>query len=320
MSACVWKVDDNGKLRKKGKGEAEMVSAFTDSVKGFGLKMTEAELQQVNVFREAQGRLPLTESPGLRFLRYGNVQRGTTVSSTVQYTSWNNEKMLQQTIDYMDAAEVLYPNHQLHFQFDWSSGHAKRSDNGLSAMDVNLNYGGKQRRMRDSLLTADCIGPHPTVANGVDYAVRASQTQTMCFGVSTAELIVPPPFNKPNAPRQDVLNDDGSVKTEGFEGKPKGAAQILFESGWWHPSGKMVGSMPRVCKVTGKRFDNGKPLPEETMVVDLVLGKRPDFLNELSELAKVRCLLIPSALPLCHLSYPCSTSVRSFTPAVTSSK
>lgn len=79
----------------------------------------------------------------------------------------------------------------------------------------------------------------------------------------------------------------GSVKTEGFEGKPKGAAQILFESGWWHPSGKMVGSMPRVCKVTGKRFDNGKPLPEETMVVDLVLGKRPDFLNELSELAKV---------------------------------
>jgi hypothetical protein len=89
-------------------------------------------------------------------------------------------------------------------------------------MDVNLNYGGKQRRMRDSLLTADCIGPHPTVANGVDYAVHAGQTQTMCFGVSTessglrstAQLIVPPPFNKPNAPRHDVLNDDGAVSVD----------------------------------------------------------------------------------------------------------
>ena len=41
--------------------------------------------------------------------------------------------------------------------------------------------------------------------NGVDYAVRAGQTQTMCFGVSTAQLIVPPPFNKPNAPRRCLL-------------------------------------------------------------------------------------------------------------------
>ena len=50
--------------------------------------------------------------------------------------------------------------------------------------------------------------------NGVDYAVRAGQTQTMCFGVSTAQLIVPPPFNKPNAPRHDVLNDDGAVSVD----------------------------------------------------------------------------------------------------------
>jgi hypothetical protein len=50
--------------------------------------------------------------------------------------------------------------------------------------------------------------------NGVGYAVRAGQTQTMCFGVSTAQLIVPPPFNKPNAPRHDVLNDDGAVSVD----------------------------------------------------------------------------------------------------------
>jgi hypothetical protein len=80
------------------------------------------------------------------------------------------------------------------------------------------------------------------------------------------------------------------VKKEAFEGKPKGIKQILFESGWWNPSARMIATMPRKCKVTGERYDGKGPLPAEDRVGDLVLAKRPDFANELSELAKVRCL------------------------------
>jgi hypothetical protein len=88
--------------------------------------------------------------------------------------------------------------------------------------------------------------------------------------------------------------------TPGFEGKPKGIAQILFESGWWHPTNKMVASMPRLNKLTGKRFDNGKDPPSEDMVGELVLAARADFQAELSELAKVSSfsfLLVSGSTP-----------------------
>jgi hypothetical protein len=290
MSACVWSVDGHGKLRKKGKGATEMVSAFTVESRGLGLPLSADELRAVNEKRAERGRAPLTESPGTRHLQFGKDK------DTVW---WNNEQMVEQTIDFMDAAEVVYPGHQLHMEFDWSSGHSKRSDDGLSVGSMNWGHGGKQHNLRPSKLTAACIGPHPTVRNGHDYAVRAGEVQEFVYGVSTADRQVPPPFNKPDAPRQDSTDSGGKV-TPGFEGKPKGIAQILFESGWWHPTNKMVASMPRLNKLTGKRFDNGKDPPSEDMVGELVLAARADFQAELSELAKVSSfsfLLVSGSTP-----------------------
>ena len=65
--------------------------------------------------------------------------------------------------------------------------------------------------------------------------------------------------------------------------------QVLFETGWWDPDPavKMVGSMPTLNQV-GKRKENGKEPPKKEHVLDLLLGSRPDFRDELSELAKVR--------------------------------
>ena len=77
--------------------------------------------------------------------------------------------------------------------------------------------------------------------------------------------------------------------------------QVLFETGWWDPDPavKMVGSMPTL--VAGKRKDNGKEPPKKEHVLDLLLGSRPDFRDELSELAKVR-------------EYPNSLLSKFFTP------
>ena len=62
-------------------------------------------------------------------------------------------KMVQQVVDYMDAAEVIYPDMQLHMEFDWSSGHSKRSDDGLAVASMNWGYGGKEKELRlDHLL------------------------------------------------------------------------------------------------------------------------------------------------------------------------
>eukprot|EP01047_Picozoa_sp_COSAG01_P060206 COSAG01_NODE_7345_length_3242_cov_6.925867_1_plen_476_part_10 len=295
MSTCHWKVDEHGKLRKKGKGQTEMVSAFTDQTRGLALPLSATELQQVNDLRRTKyGRPPLTESPGVRYLQFGKDK------DTVW---WNNEQMVQQTVDYMDAAEVIYPDMQLHMEFDWSSGHSRRSDDGLAVASMNWGYGGKQQHLRPSKLTAACIGPYPTVYDGHDYAVKAGETQQFTYGVSTPEHpVLPPavPKSAQGAPRHDIVDGATGKTIRGFEGKPKGIAQILFETGWWNPNDKMVGSMPRLHKLTGKRYDNGKDPPTEDMVGELVLAARADFLQELSELAKVSSfsfLLVSGSTP-----------------------
>ena len=103
--------------------------------------------------------------------------------------------MAEQATDFLDMMEFLYPEMQVHCQFDWyvacthtrisllvtlhryrsdiagaggvrSSGHSKRSDDGLATGGMNWSYGGKhwqKMSMRSSQLTAECIGPHPAL-------------------------------------------------------------------------------------------------------------------------------------------------------------
>jgi hypothetical protein len=117
---------------------------------------------------------------------------------------------------------------------------------------------------------------------------------------------VMPPFYDLDACRVDIpaLDGDGGAEKgkQGFEGKPKGMQQVMFETGWWDPDPavKMVGSMPTL-NPAGKRKDNGKEPPKKEHVLDLLLGSRPDFRDELSELAKVR-------------EYPNSLLSKFFTP------
>lgn len=214
---------------------------------------------------------------------------------------WDNPKMLTQTEDYMDAFETVYPNMQMVVQFDWSSGHAAGSGDGLNVNKMNSKWGGKNSEtfsMRDSVLTAEMIGPHPaTMKVGgieVDCKLKAGDAQSFRFGVSVdGQPPVMPPFYDLDACRVDIPASDGDGGAEkgkqGFEGKPKGMQQVMFETGWWDPDPtvKMVGSMPTLNQA-GKRKDNGKEPPKKEHVLDLLLGSRPDFRDELSELAKVR--------------------------------
>ena len=42
---------------------------------------------------------------------------------------------------------------------DRSSGHMKGKEDGLKTEVMNCNWGGKQRVIRNSVLTVDCLGP-----------------------------------------------------------------------------------------------------------------------------------------------------------------
>ena len=68
------------------------MSAFQDEKRGFSLPLSADELAKVNFFRQQEGRSPLKETPGLRFLLPGKNGKG----------YWGFADFEQQAIDTMD--------------------------------------------------------------------------------------------------------------------------------------------------------------------------------------------------------------------------
>ena len=134
---------------EKSAGPGEMISAFQDEYRGFGLVLSEEELAMVNNFRRTKSRPPLESSPGSRFLLYRKHRDG----------SWGYDEFAQQVVDVMDCRDALYPEHQLMIEINHSAGHAKFRDDALHVGHMDVKYGGKQRVLRDTKLTEGCVGP-----------------------------------------------------------------------------------------------------------------------------------------------------------------
>ena len=66
--------------------------------------------------------------------------------------------MILQIEDCVDCLKTLYPQYAYEFELDHSSGHNSERIDGLSITAMNLGWGGKQRRMRNSILTKEDLG------------------------------------------------------------------------------------------------------------------------------------------------------------------
>ena len=67
---------------------------------------------------------------------------------------WTRDKFIAQIENAVLIAELKYPKEERWrdvWIFDHSSCHAAMADNALDAAKMNVNPGGKQRKMRDSL-------------------------------------------------------------------------------------------------------------------------------------------------------------------------
>ncbi|CAN0317357.1 unnamed protein product, partial [Hapterophycus canaliculatus] len=144
-----WVIQGVRGLRKKTGGPGEVVSAFQDERYGFGLPLSDEKLNEINEVRKMQGKKALSRSPGLRFLVYGGQKDG----------CWGFDQFREQVEDMMDAHEVIEPHMQLVIEVDHSSGHAKQREDGLNVANMNVRYGGKQRVLRDTVMTEGCVGP-----------------------------------------------------------------------------------------------------------------------------------------------------------------
>ncbi|CAN0430198.1 unnamed protein product, partial [Pylaiella littoralis] len=266
-----WVIQGVSGMRKKTEGPGLMVSAFQDERNGFGLPLPGDVLAQVNAKRALDDKPALKRSPGVRYLEYGKNKDG----------YWGYDKFKEQIEDVLDAAECLEPDLQLTVEIDHSSGHTKQREDGLHVSNMNVKYGGKQKVLRDTVVTEDWLGPgeakmyfadgkwstkYSEGAEVVDLKLKAGNTQSSTFAEGA-----PPPFYDWDAPRTDVKVTEGTKEKvkEGFEGKPKGEKQYLWERGWW------------------KEGMSGTKGVADDMNVEKVLQALPDFETERTALQEV---------------------------------
>ena len=84
-------------------------------------------------------------SSGLDFLSYGSG------------VWWYFENFSVQVDLLLDVFDVRYPNMQLLLEVDHSSGHTKQQKDGLNVDEMNLKHGGKQGKLRSSVMTETTV-------------------------------------------------------------------------------------------------------------------------------------------------------------------
>jgi hypothetical protein len=78
--------------------------------------------------------------------------------------------MVLQVEDCCDVVTNLYPQYDFLFLVDHSSGHDKQREDGLNVSRMTRNFGGAQRKMRDTQIKQEkgYLGPFPRILNPGD--------------------------------------------------------------------------------------------------------------------------------------------------------
>ena len=140
-------------LRPKSKGVGIMVSDFVDERSGY-LSLTDEE------FDKASQTNPDIVKQARCLLLYGESKEG----------YWTNEKFMEQMKHAVAIAKIRYPKEEgwkVVWVFDQSSCHKAMASDALDVAKMNVNPGGKQSKMRDT--------------------VWAGQPQKMCFNIGIAK-------------------------------------------------------------------------------------------------------------------------------------
>lgn len=230
--------------------------------------------------------------------------------------------------DVCDVLFYLYPDCDICFEVDNSSGHGKAKDDGLNVMKMNSGWGGKQSKVRDSVITENCLGVYnPTLklgdtqsmifqpgclpphfdakAQADDRILTVPKTRQLTKAELQLAILTAHPLSQVNNLKVDELRQRASEfnppiattiteisKEEGYLGKPKGVKQVLVERGLLDPSN------------IGKYYLDkiGTDEEEEPYCLRALLAKCADFEAEETKMTFVmRQLGVEVELsPICH--------------------
>jgi hypothetical protein len=208
---------------------------------------------------------PLTTSPFYLEFEYGASFEG----------YWTYDSMVLQLEDCADVVKTLYQQYDFLFLFDHSCGHDCMPDDALKVDGMNKGYGGEQNKMKASIINSvdGYLGPHEhdrklkvgdeqKMIFGPDdegpywmTPEEKEKTRKDQYGLATTqreytkpqliEMLKREGIMSPKGNRQqirDMAQEAGLALTylkreiiQGWEGKPKGMEQILWERGWIDP-------------------------------------------------------------------------------------
>jgi len=275
FSSRVWQSKYGQPLRPKGPGTGVMVSACVSRVTGFNPILTSDQLAGINAQREGKSyadaaaakevrgthlKAPLLTSPLLVKLKHGSTREGW----------WNYSHQIVQMEDVCDVLKYVYPECDICFEVDNSSGHGKAKVDGLNVAKMSSSWGGKQPKLRDSIITENCLGPYnPLLKVGDtqcmvfapgclpphfdhfapqnDQSLGATKMRNMYKAELVLAIVTAYPLMKVDKLKVDELRSravelkiattltEDHIK-EGYMHKAKGVKQVLFERGWLDPS------------------------------------------------------------------------------------
>ena len=156
VASAYWRYKKRIKMLSKSKGTACMVSAIVDELLGFGLPLTDQQLELINANRVDQvsavtgkKKLPLQRSPGLVSICPGKSGR------------WDLRALQMQAEDIQDCYDVVASDYQIVGSYDNSCAHSQKQTDGLLVAQMNKNIGGTQRCLRDTTIVEGCLDSHP---------------------------------------------------------------------------------------------------------------------------------------------------------------
>jgi hypothetical protein len=227
--------------------------------------------------------------------------------------------MVIQFEDCVDVVKTLWPEFDYVFLFDHSCGHDRQRPDGLTTVGLNKGFGGAQRKMRDAEIGKDNmeVGIHATELTLKPSEVQSLQFLPADIGpcwMSPAQREAtrkdrPSGKTVKSVRRVAELKKDLQAKgvlgtgdkkelqqlcasngvpisfqtqgiSEGWEGKPKGMLQILFERGKIDPSKILNRELNQITEYTvdGRKDAFGNLLPETSL--KHLMAQLSDFQDE----------------------------------------
>jgi hypothetical protein len=155
----------------------------------------------------------------------------------------------------------------------------KANEDGLSTTNLNVHWGEKQPKLRDTKITEGMLGPNAILNVGDMQCMQFTDGEVPWYEKTAPKYDKDPTFIMRNGEPPQLTNF-----IEGYVGKPKGIKQILWERGLWCENMK---SHSPYLNERDRNVLNGKPIPDINTDMHYVLSQQLDFLHEKTALAKI---------------------------------